>query len=103
VLSLKENSLGTTEAGKALGEMLKVNSLLKELDLSDNCVASYDGGDAPGFAQELALGIKDNRALMSLNLSSNSLYARGAKIIANAINVTKVCDCDHFGTVFMPI
>jgi Ran GTPase-activating protein (RanGAP) involved in mRNA processing and transport len=63
VLSLKKNGLGTKEAGKALGEMLKVNSVLKELDLCDNAVASWNGGDALGFAQELALGIKDNGAL----------------------------------------
>jgi hypothetical protein len=67
VLSLKKNSLGTKEAGKALGEMLKVNSVLKKLDLSDNYVASYDGGgDASGFAQELALGIKDNGAISTV-------------------------------------
>jgi Ran GTPase-activating protein (RanGAP) involved in mRNA processing and transport len=77
VLSLKQNSLGTKEAGKALGEMLKVNSVLKELDLSDNGVASYEGGDAPGFAQELALGIRDNGALTSLDISANNLTNYG--------------------------
>ena len=45
--------------------MLKANSVLKELDLSDNYVDKDDGGDAPGFAQELAIGIKDNGALSS--------------------------------------
>jgi hypothetical protein len=73
VLSLKENGLGTKEAGQVLGEMLKANSVLKELDLSSNCVHPDDGGDAPGFAQELAVGIKDNGALSSLNLSENGL------------------------------
>jgi hypothetical protein len=87
VLSLKKNSLGTKEAGKVLGEMLKVNSALKELDLSDNGVHTAYGGDAPGFAQELALGIQDNGALTSLDLSSNDLQAGGAKIIAEAIKV----------------
>jgi hypothetical protein len=71
VLSLKKNSLGTKAAGKALGEMLKVNSVLKQLDLSDNGVASYERGGAPGFAQELALGIKDNRAISSIDLLKN--------------------------------
>jgi hypothetical protein len=55
--------LGTKDAGQVLGEMLKANPVLKELDLSDNCVKSYNGGDGPGFAQELALGIKDNGAV----------------------------------------
>jgi hypothetical protein len=92
VLSLKKNSLGTKEVGKALGEMLKVNSVLKELDLSGNEVFSWDGGDAPGFAQELALGIKDNRALTSLDISNQGdeygnggLGAEGAKHLAEAL------------------
>jgi hypothetical protein len=71
VLSLKKNSLGTKEVGKALGEMLKVNSVLKELDLSDNAAASWNGGDAPGFAQELALGIKDNGAISQFTFSGD--------------------------------
>jgi hypothetical protein len=57
VLSLKNNDLGTKAAGKVLGEMLRVNSVLKELDLSSN---KPHCGDPVGFAQELALGIKDN-------------------------------------------
>jgi hypothetical protein len=89
VLSLKNNSLGTTEAGKVLGEMLKANSVLKELDLSDNSVPGYDGGDAAGFALELALGIKDNGAMTSLNLASNELGTERAEIVAEAIKVTK--------------
>jgi hypothetical protein len=45
--------------------------------------------DAPGFAQELAIGIKDNGAMTSLDLASNELGAEGAKIVAEAIQVTK--------------
>ena len=73
VLSLKENGLGTREAGQVLGEMLKANSVLKELDLSSNYVNPDGGGDAPGFAQELAVGIKDNGVMMSLDISNNNL------------------------------
>jgi hypothetical protein len=65
VLSLKDNNLGTKEAGKVLGKMLKVNLVLKELDLSDNNPGG-GGGDPVGFAQELALGITDNGALTTL-------------------------------------
>jgi hypothetical protein len=84
VLSLKKNGLGTKEAGKALGEMLKGNSVLKELDLSENIVSSYDGGDAAGFAQELADGIKDNGAMAVLDVSKNNLWAPGLKHLAEA-------------------
>jgi hypothetical protein len=86
VLSLKKNSLGTKEAGRVLGEMLKANSVLKELDLSENEVHK---GDSAGFAQELALGIRGNGAMTSLNLASNRLCAEGAVIVAEAIKVTK--------------
>jgi hypothetical protein len=79
VLSLKNNALGTKEAGKVLGEMLKENSVLKELDLSDN--KYYSGGwkTDPEFAEELAAGIKDNGALTQLDISDNKL-AQGEPI-----------------------
>jgi hypothetical protein len=38
VLSLKNNSLGTKEAGNVLGEMLKANPVFKELAVSSNYV-----------------------------------------------------------------
>jgi hypothetical protein len=82
VLSLKENGLGTKEVGKVLGEMLKANSVLKELDLSSNYVNTHYGGDGPGFAQGVAAGTSDNGAMTSLNLALNGLGAEGAKIIA---------------------
>jgi Ran GTPase-activating protein (RanGAP) involved in mRNA processing and transport len=91
VLSLKDNGLGTKEAGKVLGEMLKANSVLKELDLSSNYVRSSRGGDAPGFAQELAVGIKDNRALSLLNLSANNMNgAEAGKALGNALAANTV-------------
>jgi hypothetical protein len=72
VLSLKKNALGTKEAGKVLGQMLKENSVLKELDLSDN--RYYSGGykTDPEFAEELAAGIKDNGAISTFTFSGDS-------------------------------
>jgi Leucine-rich repeat (LRR) protein len=95
VLSLKENNLGTKEAGQLLGEMLKANSVLKELDLSSNFVHPNYGGDAPGFAQELAVGIKDNGALSSANLLGNFIPAKQVqdfvKIMRSKENLTTLC------------
>jgi hypothetical protein len=73
VLSLKDNKLGTKEAGKVLGEMLKGNSVLKELDLSKNSVQKSDGGDAPGFAQGISTGLAGNGSLTSLDINNNNL------------------------------
>jgi hypothetical protein len=89
-LLLNNNRLGTKEAGKALGEMLKVNSVLKELDLSDNAVSVHDGGDGPGFAQELALGIKDNGAMTKFDISSNDIRAVGGKALAAGLKGNQV-------------
>jgi hypothetical protein len=69
-LSLKNNRLATKEAGRALATALAANSVLKELDLSSNAWAysDYDHvhADGAGFAQELAVGIKDNGAISKL-------------------------------------
>jgi hypothetical protein len=91
VLSLRENGLGTKEAGRVLGEMLKVNSVLKELDLTSNSVAAGSGGDAPGFAQELAAGIKDNGTLSVLSLKNNGLGTKEAgKVLGGMLKENSV-------------
>jgi hypothetical protein len=92
VLSLKMNGLGTKEAGMVLGGMLKVNSVLKELDLSDN--RPFIGDDPVGFAQGLAAGIKDNGAMSSLNLTHNRLGAKGATNITTAVEVRTIYTSD---------
>jgi hypothetical protein len=73
VLSLKKNRLGTKDAGEAIGGMLKMNTVLKELDLSYNSFSTYYGGDAIGFAKEVCKGLVGNEAISSLNLANNSL------------------------------
>jgi Ran GTPase-activating protein (RanGAP) involved in mRNA processing and transport len=83
VLSLRDNSLATKEGGKALAQALTSNSTLKELDVSNNW---WREGDGPGFAQELAVGIKDNEALTSLDISSNSMAnAETAKALGSML------------------
>jgi hypothetical protein len=83
-LNLSKNGIITRQAGKALAEMLKANSALTELNIS-NCADYTSGSDGPGFAQELAVGISGNGAMTSLNLASNKLGVEGAKIIAACI------------------
>jgi hypothetical protein len=75
-LILKDNKLLTSEAGKVLSDMLVANTVLKELDVSSNNWDDADGyykGDGPGFAQELAVGIRDNGALTSINVKNNNI------------------------------
>jgi hypothetical protein len=90
MLSLKNNRLATKEGGRALATALAVNSVLKELDLScnawDSDSSDDENADGPGFAQELARGIKDNGGGMSvLHLSENSLQADGVQIICEGV------------------
>jgi hypothetical protein len=86
VLSLKDNSLCSKEAGEALSEMPAGNAVLKGLGVSSK--SDYYSGGA-GFAHGLAVGLGDNGAVTSLNLALNNLRAGGAKIVTEAIKATK--------------
>jgi hypothetical protein len=86
-LNLANNAILSKESGRVLADALKTNSVLSELDLSDN-QDKYSTLDGAGFAKELAAGISDNVAMTSLNLALNGLGAEGAKIVAEAIKVT---------------
>jgi hypothetical protein len=74
---LKSNCLCTKEAGKALAEMLAANTVLTELDLSDN--SGPGARDGPGFAQELAVGIRDNGVLLKFIFGGDRYYDGGWK------------------------
>jgi hypothetical protein len=77
-LDMSKNGLLTKEGGEILVKMLKTNSVLKDLNVSQiGWGLSISEEDGPGFAQKLAVGIKDNGALTSLDISDNKL-ARGA-------------------------
>jgi hypothetical protein len=66
---MRANDLCNTEAGKALSQMLAVNTVLTELDVSNNI--RFGARDGPGFAQELSSGIRDNGALSIANVMGN--------------------------------
>jgi hypothetical protein len=82
VLSLKDNRLLTTEAGKILSDMVAANTVLKELDLSSNNWTNDYGetqGYGPGFAQELAVGIRDNGAISTVIVNTFPLPIQDIK------------------------
>jgi hypothetical protein len=70
-LNLSKNRLLTQEGGRALGDMLKASTILKELDVSYNMPDR--SSDGPGFATAISDGLTGNGALMSLNLAGNDL------------------------------
>ena len=66
-------------AGKALGDMLKANSTLKELDVSSGAhYASSKGG--PSFAKGLADGLSANRALAKFTFSGRVTSWNGPRV-----------------------
>jgi hypothetical protein len=87
-LFLKSNGLLNKDSGKALAGALIANSVLTELDISNNFdqlnKCSQDGA---GFAQALVIGLIDG-TMTSLNLSSNDLGSEGAKHVAEAMKVS---------------
>jgi hypothetical protein len=82
VLSLKQNNFCNREAGKALSEMLVVNTVLTELDVSES---TYYKCDSAGFAQELAVGIIDNGSILTVNLLKNDIGIEQAKALASIL------------------
>jgi hypothetical protein len=83
-LNISKNNLFHDDGapvGKALSDMLAVNSSLQELDVSGNA-HNINSKGGPSFARALSVGISDNGAMTSLNLASNCLGVAGAKIIA---------------------
>jgi hypothetical protein len=101
-LLMCQNNIHGAEAGKAFADMLAQNTVLKELDLSSQKVGGYGDALDAAFAKEFAVGISDNGALTSLNLSSNNLKAEGARIVAKAVKVTNYVSYIIY-TIFMSI
>jgi hypothetical protein len=85
-LFLNSNGLLNTDSGKALASALKANSVLTELDISNNFdkLNKYSQ-DGAGFVQALVIGL---RVMTSLNLSSNDLGSEGARHVAEAMKVS---------------
>jgi hypothetical protein len=54
--------------------MLKANTVLTNLDISF-CADYTAGPDSAEFSRELAVGIKDNKALTKLDISRNYIGA----------------------------
>ena len=72
-LIIGANSLTGEEIGKALGDAIGANTVLKELDLS-SAQAKYDSEKCDtAFVKGFSAGLGTNGALTSLNISINDL------------------------------
>lgn len=89
---MSKNGVLTNEVGSAIGDMLKANTVLKELDVSNSWWGMNDSDkDGPGFAKGLAEGISANGALVKLNMSNNHIRgAEAGKVLGDAIAANTV-------------
>jgi hypothetical protein len=90
-VNLLKNGIGVEQA-RALVIILKEHSTLKSLCGNNGDETELNMSGKMNGAEDaimLAAEIIDNGALTSLNVSSNNLYARGARVVADAIKVTK--------------
>jgi Ran GTPase-activating protein (RanGAP) involved in mRNA processing and transport len=97
-LNLSKNGMQGAEAGKALGDALATNTVLKELDLSGQpetsiCYAKPNMDVA--FVKVFAPGLSDNGAISSINLLKNQIPVEQAqelvKIMRPKENLTTLC------------
>jgi hypothetical protein len=93
-LNLANNNLGGQLIGWRLNPKAASNPEKEYQYLHSDGKRGQDEEPLDGLAKSgttfLANAIKNNRALTSLNLSSNDLGVEGAKIVAEAIKVTNV-------------
>jgi hypothetical protein len=71
-LNMSKNHITGAEAGKALGDALAGNTVLKELDLSGE---RHSPNMDIGFVQAFTPGLSDNGALIKLGISGNYIGA----------------------------
>ena len=87
ILNMSENGLQGAEAGKALGDALAGNTVLKELDLSGE---EYSPSMDIEFVKAFTPGLSDNGAMTKFDISSNSLRAEGTKLLAAALKGNQI-------------
>lgn len=90
-LTMRGNTLKGVATGRAMGDAIATNTVLRELDLSSPGERIIDGirqcfhpGDA-AFVEAFAVGLRANKTLTRLDLSNNPLYASGCKALADSL------------------
>ena len=86
-LNISKTGILNQESGKALAGALKVNSVLRELDVSSSFERYLKGSqDSLAFAQELAHGLSTNTSLQKLLMGANEFKgAEAGEAVGNAI------------------
>ena len=88
LLNISDNCLCNPGVGSILSDMLVGNTVLKELDVSNNTCYENDsfGYVQETFVRELAEGLLDNQGVETLNLSYNGIASKEAgKILSDVL------------------
>jgi hypothetical protein len=92
---MRQNSIHGAEAGKAFSDMLAQNTVLNELDLSNQQVGNCGEALDAAFAREMAVGISGNGAISSVNVLGNFIGVEQAleliKILHTKEKLTTLC------------
>jgi hypothetical protein len=84
-LNMSANGLKGAEAGKVLGDAIAANTVLKELDISGGERNLESQQCDVEFVQTFSIGLRDNGALTSLNVSNNNLTKYGRDMSGNRV------------------
>jgi Ran GTPase-activating protein (RanGAP) involved in mRNA processing and transport len=88
-LNMSANGLKGAEVGKALGDAIASNTALKELDISGG-EYGFQQCDAK-FLQLFSVGLRDNGAMMNLDMSGNDFYdTEAGKALGDMLAVNTV-------------
>jgi Ran GTPase-activating protein (RanGAP) involved in mRNA processing and transport len=98
-LDVSSNSMANVEAAKALGSLLKGNTVLQKLNISDNtatgCSWQNSIGGGVQLAKVISEGLVGNGAISSINLLKNQIPVEQAqkfvKIMQANENLTTLC------------
>ena len=89
-LDLSKNKMLTREAGEAIGDMLKDNRVLTDLDVSRNLDFMAGSSNAVGFVEGIADGLIANVTLVKFDISRNMLLAAGTCALAKALKGNQI-------------
>jgi hypothetical protein len=82
-LHMSANGLKGAEAGKALGDAIAANTVLKELDISGGqCTSEQCDVE---FVQTFSVGLRANEAISSVNVRFNDIGTEQAQALANIL------------------
>jgi hypothetical protein len=89
-LNMSKNGMKGAEAGKALGDALATNTVLKELDLSGQSGTSARPNMDFAFVEAFAPGLSDNGALSKLDVRDNSILSAEKALLQGACDAKGV-------------